>query len=232
MKAALVALCVMAIANILAVLGFVGWLKATDRLNGARIEQVRQLFAPTLAQDKSRLDAAESKAAVDVKAAKEAARLAHPAVTSEMELTARIETTEMDRQRQQRLRDEIAQLQAAIGAKLDELGRLKVQVAQARQEFEEMTRKTRELTTDQQFKKSLGVLETMKPSQAKSAFQEMMAGPDGKERAVSYLNAMDEGVRSKILQEFVKDEPKVATELLEALRTRGVPPATPGVPAK
>lgn len=232
MKSALVALCVLAVANILAVLGFVGWLKATDRLSPARIELVRQIFAPTLKQEKAKQDEAEAKAAAEKKEAAQAARLARPAVTSEMELAARLETTEMDRQRQQRLRDEIGQLQKAIGAKLDELDRLKAQVAQARQEFEEMTRKTRELATDQQFKKSLGVLETMKPSQAKTALQEVMGGEEGKERAVAYLNAMDEGVRSKILQEFIKDEPKVAAELLEALRTRGVPPATPGVPAR
>lgn len=232
MKSALVALCVLAVANILAVAGFLGWLKATDRLSPTRIEQVRQIFVPTLKQEKARQDEAEAKSAAERKEAAQAARLARPAVTSEMELAARLETTEMDRQRQQRLRDEIGQLQKAIGAKLDELDRLKTQVAQARQEFEEMTRKTRELTSDQQFKKSLGILETMKPTQARTALQEVMAGQDGKERAVAYLNAMDEGVRSKILQEFIKDEPKVAAELLEALRTRGVPPATPGDPAR
>jgi hypothetical protein len=105
-------------------------------------------------------------------------------------------------------------------------------VAEARQEFEEVTRRTRELASDQQFKKSLSVLEAMKPGQARIALREVMAGPDGKGMAVAYLNAMDEGVRAKVVQEFLKEEPKVAADLLEALRTSGVPPAPPGAPAK
>jgi hypothetical protein len=231
-KHAIFALCVLAIANVVALLAFAGWLKVSDRLNGARIEQVRQIFAPTIGQQNSRQEEEQTKAAADRKSAEQAARLARPSVTTEMELTARIETTELDRQRQQRLRDEIGQLQTTISAKLDELEKLKVQVSQARQEFEDVTRKTRALASDQQFKKSLGVLETMKPGQAKVALKEVMVAPDGKEKAVAYLNAMDEGVRSKVLQEFLKDEPKVAADLLEALRTSGVPPATPGAPAK
>lgn len=232
MRPALIALCVMAVANVAAVLAFVGWMKFSDRLNSPRIEQVRQIFAPTITQQKLKEEEARAGLLTERKAAEEAARLSRPAVTSEMELTARIETTELDRQRQQRLRDEIVQLQATISAKLDELETLGVQVLEARRDFEEITRKTRELATDQQFKKSLGVLEAMKPGQARAALQEVMGGPDGKEKTVDYLNAMDEGVRAKVLQEFLKDEPKVAADLLEALRTRGIPPATPGVPAK
>jgi hypothetical protein len=37
---------------------------------------------------------------------------------------------------------------------------------------------------------------------------------------------MDESKRSKVIAEFVKDDPVVAADLLERLRTRGVVPPT------
>lgn len=232
MKHALIAIAILAVANLVAILGFAGWLKASDRLDGARIEKVRQIFAPTIGRQKQVDEEAAASSVAQHKAAEVAGRLSRPAITSEMELSARIQTTELDRQRQQRLRDEIGQLQTTIGAKLDELEALKAQVAQARLEFESLTQKTRELASDQQFKKSLGVLEAMKPGQARAALQEVMVAPAGKEKAVAYLNAMDEGIRAKVMQEFLKAEPKVAADLLEALRTSGVPPVTPGAAAK
>jgi len=44
----------LAIADILALAGFVGWLKMSDRLDMDRLEQVRSLFAETRAQQQAR----------------------------------------------------------------------------------------------------------------------------------------------------------------------------------
>ena len=44
------------------------------------------------------------------------------------------------------------------------------------------------------------------------------------EQVIAYLTKMDETKRSKIIAEFVKDEPAVAADLLERMRTRGFVP--------
>ena len=43
----------------------------------------------------------------------------------------------------------------------------------------------------------------------------------------AYLNAMQERTRTKVLDEFIKSDPKVATDLLERLRTRGIAARAP-----
>ena len=56
------ALSVLAVANALALAGFIGWLKATDRLDSARVAQVRTVFTKTLTQEKSEEEEAKAKA--------------------------------------------------------------------------------------------------------------------------------------------------------------------------
>lgn len=233
MKSIWTALSILAIANVVGLLAFFGWLKATDRLDRTRVEQVRQLFAPTVGEVKTQEEAKAAQAEAEARAAQEKARLAKPGVTAEQQLEARFDATEIDRQRRQRIHDEIAQLQKMLAEKMDQLERLNAQIAQAKAEFEDMTRNARRQATDLQFKKTLSVLEGMKPGPARTLLKQTMdASPAGKEQAVAYLNAMEEESRTNILQEFVKEDPKLAAELLDRLRTRGVPPPAPGESAQ
>jgi len=82
-----------------------------------------------------------------------------------------------------------------------------------------------------QFKKALATLEGLKPDKAKAALQELINGKQV-DQAVAYLNAMQERMRTKVIDEFITADPKVATDLLERLRTRGMiaraPEAPPG----
>jgi len=270
MKSVWLVVSVLAVANVLALIGVVGWLQASDRLDAARVEQVRTVFAKTVKE--SAAEAAAVKAAADVeKAAAEAMEKAvRPALTAEERLHARVEVTEIDRQRAQRLSDENVALQRSLSEKLVQLESLKARIETAKQDFEQLTSKTRETVGNEQFKKTLGVLEALKPERAKVALKEIMLaaprgsgdpasqprpsspgeGPSGgtlasnspanvaidsnapgKAQVVSYLNAMDEGMRAKVIQEFLKDDPKLAAELLEKLRVRGVPPVIRGAQA-
>ena len=233
MRSIWLAVSVLAVANVLALLAFFGWLRATDRLDGARFEQVRAIFAPTVAQVKAEEQKKTAQAEADAKTAAEKARLSKPGVTTEDELQARFDATEIDRQRRQRIHDEIGQLQKILGEKIDQLDRLNAQIAQAKVEFEAMTRNARQQATDQQFKKTLSVLEGLKPAPATTLLRQTIdASAAGKDLTVSYLNAMEEETRTNILQEWTKTDPKVAAELLDRLRTRGLPPPAPGEPAK
>lgn len=233
MKNAFVALSVLALANLVAVISFVGWLGATDRLDSARVRQIREVLSPTLSQSRAKeQEEQQKKLAVEADSAKQA-KLARPVTTAEQALASRLEQTEVDRQRAQRLRDENAQLQKSISEMTTRLEDLRTQVAKAREEFEAVTKGTRDAVADQQFKKTLGTLSALKADKAKSALKEVMASsPQGKPQVVTYLNAMDEEVRTKIVQEFLKDDPKLAAELLESLRTRGIPPPVPGASTK
>jgi len=225
------AISVLAVANALGLLAFFGWLKATDRLDRARLEQVRAIFAPTAAQLKAEEQKKSAQAEAEARSAAERARLAKPAVTTEQELQSRFDATEIDRQRRQRIRDEIAQLQRILGEKMEVIAQLNAQIAQAKTDFEETTKRTRAQATDQQFKKALTVLEGLKPAAAKTMLRATMDSADGgREQVIAYLNAMDDETRTAIVQEFNKEDPKLAAELLNQLRTRGVPPPAPGDP--
>ncbi len=229
MRTIWLALSVLAVANVLGLAAFFGWLSATDRVDRARLEQVRAIFAPTLAQVREQERRAQSQAEADARAAEERARLSKPAVTSEQELQARFDATEIDRQRRQRIHDEIAQLQRILNERVAELERLNGQIAAARAEFESLTRRARDQATDEQFKKTLAVLEGLKPQIAKSMLRQTMdMGESGMAQAIAYLNAMDDDIRTAVVQEFAKEDPKLAAELLERLRTRGVPSPVPG----
>lgn len=231
MRSVFLALSVLAIANVLGVLAFFGWLRATDRIDAARLQQVRDLLAPTRTEQQKKEAEEDTKAKEAEKARAEAERLSRPTITAEQELSARMEKTEVDRQRQQRLRDELAMLRRTVDERTAELTKLREQIAAAKAEFESITKKTREETTSQQFKKAMATLESMKPSQAMEMLRQVMTGPGGIDQTVAYLNAMEEGARSKVISEFAKDDPKVAADLLERLRTRGIP-ASPGAAPK
>lgn len=269
MKSLWLAVSVLAVANVLALIGVFGWLQTSDRIDRTRIEQVRQLFAKTVTQTAEESTKMKATAEAEKKNLEEQAKAARPALTAEERLHARVETTEIDRQRSQRLFDENIALQRSLSDKLTQLESLKSQIAQAKQEFEQQTSKARETVGAEQFKKTLGVLEALKPERAKTALKEIMlatsqgatdaqpqtklASPKdgavsvntpsqlntmptdpaatGKAQVVSYLNAMDEGIRAKVIQEFLKDDPKLAAELLEKLRVRGVPPVIRGAQA-
>ena len=65
---------------------------------------------------------------------------------------------------------------------------------------------------------------------AKASLQALLDLGD-RDQVVTYLSAMDERRRTKIMTEFNKDDPTVAAGLLEALRMRGTELRTAGEPA-
>ncbi len=229
MKALLTALAVIAIANLLAFIGFAGWLTATHRLDKSRIEKVRQMFSETVPAQTAREAAEKAKTDADAKAAEQAKKDARPPMTASEQLAARVEATEIDRQRAERLRREIADLKQSLADRDSDIEKQKAALAKQKAEFEKMRAEISTAETTEQFKKTLGTLEGLKADQAKKTLKEMMASDPlkGTDRVVSYLNAMEDRARTKIVAEFIKEDPKVAADLLERLRTRGieVPPA-------
>ena len=211
----------LALANLLALGGFIGWLAASDRLSRERVQKIRELLAPTLAEER----AAEAvRAEEEKKAAAEAAektRMAGPPESS----TEKIEQNkaEADKRQEQaaRLRKEIDDLRRRLLADQQKLDDERRAFEAERKAFLTQREQTTKLTGSEQFKQALGTLEAQKSKDAQQVLKTLIES-DQKPIVVEYLAAMGDRPRGKILAEFIKDDAKVAADLLERLRARGV----------
>ena len=253
MKTLWITLSALAIANLLAVAGFLMWLKSSDRLDRGRLEQVRQIISKPIAIEKAEKEAEAKKVEAEKKSAEEAAKASRPPLTASEALAARLEAGEIDRQRIEALRSAIRALQDPLKAEREALTDEKRKLQQEQAAFKAQVASRDALLVDQQFKKTLGVLEALKPTEAKSLLMEILKGTEpstaaeqasagsltantptqaapgalasisseGMERAVDYLNAMQARARAKVMSELLKDDSKLASQLLERLRTYG-----------
>ncbi|MFA6043451.1 MAG: hypothetical protein WC718_00580 [Phycisphaerales bacterium] len=174
MKTILNIIVVLAIANLLAIGGFVGWLRSSDRINWERAGEVRKLLSKTITDEKSEALAASAKMEADKKAAVEAVKAARPPLTAEERLAARIEATKLDEERINRLHREVEDLQRGLAAERTALDGDKAAFAAQRKAFEDSVKSTQLAQTDAQFQKSLTVLTTMKPAQAATILQQLI----------------------------------------------------------
>lgn len=262
MKTLWLALSVLAIANLLAFLGFVGWLKMSDRLDGDRLKAVRTILSKTIAEEKSEADEVARKEAAAKAEAEEAERKGRPPMTAQEQLIARIEASEIDEQKIKAMVSSIETLRAPLQAERDSLARERVALERDKIEFQAIVDAANSKTKDEQFKKTVAVMDSLKPVDARQVLNEIMRGADaiiaaknaadraasadllanagaetapppvvssgpspaGIDRALDYLNAMNPRTRSKVVAEFVKEDPSLAGELLERLRAYGQVP--------
>ncbi|CAG0999556.1 hypothetical protein PHYC_02785 [Phycisphaerales bacterium] len=234
-------LAVVAIGNLVALGAFVGWLKVTDRLDVERATTVRLMLAKTITTERAEKEEAKAKEEAEREAAEAAAKASRAPLTASQLLAAREEATELDRQRIERLQREVSDLRAQLAREIAEVKTQRDQLDADRTQFDAIVRATGEQLQNEQFQKTLGVLVSLKPAQAVTLLRGMMAPPaafapvdGGAEPApvgpawseagitevVGYLDAMEDKNRTKIIGEFAKAEPALATELLERLRNR------------
>jgi hypothetical protein len=221
MNSAWTVVAVIAVANMLGLLAFVGWLKMGGRLDRERLHEVRQVLSKTVAQRKADEAAALAQSEADKKLAAEKAKEGTPPVTAAEALDLKIQLSELDQARLEAIRREIGILQDTLRRERLALEADRGALKKERDDFEHARQVVKDTEGDAQFKKTLGTYEALKPDKAKSALRQLI---DLKQtdQAVAYLNAMQERTRTRIIDEFLKDDPKLATELLERLRTRGV----------
>lgn len=214
---------VMAIANLLGVLGFVAWLVATDRLDRERVEEIRALISGetiTAEVSRERREAAEQIEAMRV-ARIEALPDGAP-VLSEDAIALRDAERSALEQRLMRLRRESADLQADVEAKRLLLDGERAAFAGERAAFEAQLERIREFEGEAQFEKVVKTLEELKPADAATLLGERIARGEMLE-AVVYLNAMKPRGIAAIIQAFVKDgQEPLAAELLDGLKGLGV----------
>lgn len=213
---------VLAVAHLLAALGFVTWLFASGRVDGERITRVREIFSTTIEQEKRARAEEESKASAAAADADLVRRLRElPLASAERTDTDsragdRIELglrTFEDKTR--RLRDELRK----DGDSLDQ----RIQSFEKRKsDWEKSIAADKQRVTDEQFRKAVKNLESLPPKQAREVVLELVR-TNRMDTAVAYLDAMSSAKASNLLKSFKsEEETKVATELLERLRMLGL----------
>jgi hypothetical protein len=248
MKGLWTALCVLAIANLLAIGGLGAWLVQSDRMDMARARKLRELISTTLTaeQSEARRIAAEAEAA---KKAEEAAKLASRApLTAAEQLEARLEATELDRQRAERLKREVQDLRLSLSTEREQLDTEWKKLRDAQKDHADRVAQNLATVGNEQFQKTLTVLSKLEPKDSMSILRQILDGKGvqplttsppssapsspsqaatdqterpGKAQALAYLDAMDDKIRTAVLNELVKQDPALAAELLEALRVLG-----------
>lgn len=236
MKALWAVISIMALVNLLAILGAATYLVVSDRLDRDRVWKIRQVLSEPITIEKARLEAEHKEEEARRKAEETAARLQREPATAADLLALRIETSEVDQQRLERLRREVEDLRTTLSRERALLDR-DLAAFEARQEAaEKEARSLAETRGSEQFRKSLATYESLRPADAAAALRGLMESPavasgsvDGVTLAVMYLDAMDERTRARIVSEFIKTDAAMAAGLLERLRNLGVPPGSQGL---
>lgn len=219
-------LSVLAIANVVAMAGLLAWLGTSDRLNRERVRQVREVFRQTTAAERQRAAEAKSAAEADGKTKAEEARMAVPPESAAAKIRKQEEADQVHLQRVLKREQEQRELRESLDRDRSKLDDERRAIAAERKLFEDYRKRLADTEGSEQFKKALDTLQGQKAKDAKEVLQAMIR--DNKiEQVVSYLSAMEDRVRSRVIAEFVKEDRTVAADLLERLRTRGV--AVPAV---
>ena len=221
MKTAWNIITLVALANLIAIVGFVWWLHFSGRLDMGRVEAVRTMLSETISDQTARETAEATEAERAAGAAAEAALMDGSPVTAQETLAMRLEVSEIDRQRLERLKQEVEALSATLARERRLFEQERAAFESEKTGFEAMRERLAAIEGDAQFAKSVAVLETVKAGDAKGMITELL-GTDP-QQAVAYLNAMKARQRAKVIAEFNKDgSTDVATDLLEKLRLHGL----------
>jgi hypothetical protein len=225
---------VLAVANLLALAAFMGWLVLADRMDLGRVREIRAVLSETVSEQRARGEA-EEQARLEAEA--EAARLAAAdpgvgePVTAAQLVNLKLEFSELDEQRLMRLRREFDDLRRTLEAERRQLDEQRRALLAEIDEFNETRRRIAEVEGSEQFRKALATYRTLRPAEAKAMMQQLLGpGVDeaGAMEVVSYLNAMDERERARIISEFQKEDPALAADLLQRLRNHGIRTADAG----
>jgi len=269
MKTLWTAISIFAVANLLALGGLLGWLHTSDRLNVDRVRELRMMMSKTLSSEKAEADSKVSEAAAAKVKAEAEAKASQPPLSAQERLDARLEATELDRQRAQRLRREIEDLRNELDRQRAEIDTARIDLTQREKAFEQLVNRQKEAVEGEQFQRALGVLSALKPVEATAVLMQIMqrgqpaptgvpgqagtqpastlpaanvpasianqaaaasgvAELSGVDTAVTYLNAMDERPRGRIMTELAKADPALAADLLERVRALGQFAQVPG----
>lgn len=221
MKSAWITASILAIANLLAIAGFIGWLGATHRLSRERVDAVKHIFVKSVTDEEHEKaeTQAQAQSAIGVQDAAPRAS-ASPAGAAEIIAVRRV-SERVELQSLLRRDSELKALRESLQRDDERLRKSWDDLQKRETAFRAERKKIIDIEGGEQFKKALATVEALKPKDAQSMLSALIK--QGKtDEVVAYLNAMEERSRGKVMAEFNKADPKLAADLLERLRTRGV----------
>ncbi len=221
MKTLMTAIIVLAISNLVAIGGFGMWLGATDRLSKDRFNRVREMLAMTVTEENQVASSEKAKVELETKAAADAVKLAQPPKSALEAINDTRQGGEIQQQGALRRRDELRQLQAQLDRRQIELDAAKAQFDIREKNFQQRLAEVGKAAATEQFKQALAALEAQEPADAQKVLDALIRG-NNREQAVSYLASMNPKNRASVITEFITADQRLAADLLESLRTRGL----------
>lgn len=216
---------VILVLNLIAMLAGMGWLFWSGRVNKDRVVELTQIFGEPVTVQQARLDA-EQRAQQAAEDAKPRA-LPAMALNSDERNLVRVEMTQVDIARLERMKREVQDLQLTLRKERTDLMREQEQLERELEAFQAMRTRLTDLEGGKQFKKALATLTGMAPKDAKTVLTELLNTQNKYEEVISYLSAMDDRARTSVMTEFVKaGEEQLAANLLESVRLRGLETTT------
>lgn len=227
MKSLLAAFIILILIHLILAVGFVGWLQASNRIDGERVQAVVEMFKPTLAEVEQ-LKAEAEKAEAEAQAARDQLMrlesVAKGPQTLEDRLTMNFEADEFDLHRLERLNAETEAIRRRLDQDKQLIAKELAELQVRQEEFDELVERRTAAMRDEDFNRAVKTLEQIPAKQAKGMIQQYIAA--GKmEDAVDYLAAMQLRKSAGILKAFKSEEeiPQAAL-ILEELRNRGNDP--------
>ena len=213
----------LAVVHLLALAMFVAWLWHSDRLDGDRVQQVREMFSMTIPNARIAVKQAQVRTEAELEQRRDQAFGEDPPFSSAATIEIGSQVTRHTDQEIRRLEDskkrQLAQLAEAQRVSEEREAESKARV----EAWEKAVAADKKRQEDEQFAKAVKLLESQQPKQGKMIIVELV-GTGKMDQAVAYINAMDDRKRAKLLGAFKTPvEQKLATELLEQLRTFGQP---------
>jgi len=226
MKNIIRAVLIVAVLNLLGMLGVVAWLATSGRVTTDRLTDATALFGESPDDREARLEAERLAAEPEEP---DSGVVEGDLSDTDQRIAARVEMTMVDRERLERLQREVRDLQTQLRRERGMLDRDRESFAGEKAEFGQLREKLIEIEGAEAFASALSAMSLMKPAEIKPVLTTLME--EGKtEEVLAYLAAFEDRLRSKVISEFVKaEELEVAAGLLESLRTRGLTPADAGV---
>lgn len=214
----------LAVAHLLALVMFVGWLWQSGRLNRDRLDGVRATFSRTIEQEQADEKAAAEEAARERLAEVEEMKRRHPALPASEQIRLTGMAAEQNVHAERRMADLRDQLADEIERNRRQLELVNQALETERKRYDQGIDDLEQRKNDAQFLKAVKLLESQPPKIAKERIVELVQSGE-LDQAVAYLDAMTPRAAGRILSELKEpDEGKMATELLERLRTHGVRP--------
>lgn len=224
------ALSIAAIANLLAILGFVAYLGLSDRLNRERLDRIRDILAVSISQEREQAEAEQAAAEQAAREAKRAAEtdIANAGAESRSEQFRTIEQAQQEILL--RARRDVEAIEQLIALRLAEVERREAELAAREAAVESAIERDAALAKDQQFRKTVTLLSGLKPDALKAKIDVYLA--DGLfDFVIDVLVALPPRSASKLLALYSDEtENRLAAELLLRLKDRGTGAADPRTP--